>query len=45
MNKLFAKLISKVLGQPFPEMYSDAYIFGLLPKEVVPAVVEKLAAR
>jgi len=32
MNKLFAKLISKVLGQPFPEMYSDAYIFGLLPK-------------
>jgi hypothetical protein len=33
MNKPLAKLLSKVLGQPFPGMYSDAYIFGLLSKQ------------
>jgi hypothetical protein len=32
MNKPLAKLLSKVLGQPFPGMYSDAYIWELLPK-------------
>ncbi len=32
MKNLLDRLLSKVLGQPFSRMYSDAYIFGLLPK-------------
>ena len=32
MNKPLAKLLAKVLDQPFPAMYSDAYIWGLIPK-------------
>lgn len=32
MNKPLVKLLAKVLDQPFPAMYSDAYIWGLIPK-------------
>lgn len=32
MIKPLAKLLGKLFGQPFPGMYSDAYILGSLPK-------------